>query len=272
MYKGWKYMLTLVALDMDGTLLNDERKISLFNERVIKKLKSKGTKIVLASGRPYNGLKPYLKQLDLINEDDYSITYNGALIINNKTQEIIFKKILNQDIVFQALELAKKLNIGFFAYNNQSQILTENITEYVKFEQELTHNELLTINFKEVKNEYYKITFTASKEDLDQYYSLIEKQFNQDYTVISSHDFFIEIINKKASKGQALDFLLDYLKLERQNIAAFGDNENDYSMLTVANHKFVMNNSTSDKLKDIAEEIVPNNFDDGVGLTLQKYL
>ncbi|NLK02849.1 MAG: HAD-IIB family hydrolase, partial [Clostridiales bacterium] len=73
-------MYRLIAVDMDGTLLNEDKEISDRCQELIKRLRENGKKIVLATGRPFNGVLPYIKLLDLYDKDDYVVTYNGALV------------------------------------------------------------------------------------------------------------------------------------------------------------------------------------------------
>ncbi len=91
-------MYKLIAMDMDGTLLKDDKSISERTKNAIKKAKAKGVKVVLASGRSIDGIYGYLKDLDLISDGDYVLSYNGALIQNTETKEIInFKALSGKD-------------------------------------------------------------------------------------------------------------------------------------------------------------------------------
>ncbi len=86
-------MYKLIALDMDGTLLNNKKTISKENKEAIKAAISKGSKVVLATGRPLKGIEKYLKELDLINNGDYAIAFNGALVQETKTGKFYMKTI-----------------------------------------------------------------------------------------------------------------------------------------------------------------------------------
>lgn len=73
-------MYKLLALDMDGTLLTTDKKVSKNTEAAIKAAEEKGVKIVLASGRPLDGLNRYLEELDLKKGEDYVLSFNGGLV------------------------------------------------------------------------------------------------------------------------------------------------------------------------------------------------
>lgn len=84
-------MYKLLALDMDGTLLNENKTISKENFQAIQNAKERGVKVVLATGRPLKGIEKYLNQLNLITENDYAVAFNGAVIQNTKTGKILSK-------------------------------------------------------------------------------------------------------------------------------------------------------------------------------------
>ena len=81
-------MIKMIALDLDNTLLNSDKEISARNERVLKALHDRGVHVVLCTGRPINAIWPYIEQLGLTRPDDFTITFNGGLVINNVTKEI----------------------------------------------------------------------------------------------------------------------------------------------------------------------------------------
>ena len=75
-------MYKLIALDMDGTLLNSEKKVSAKTKEALKYAIDKGVRVVIATGRPIDGVERYLEELNLISEDDYVLSFNGALVRN----------------------------------------------------------------------------------------------------------------------------------------------------------------------------------------------
>ena len=73
-------MYKLVAIDMDGTLLKEDKTVSEKTKEAIKKAREKNVKVVLATGRPVDGVKRYLEELDLCHDDEYVLTFNGAIV------------------------------------------------------------------------------------------------------------------------------------------------------------------------------------------------
>ena len=94
-------MYKLIALDMDGTLLREDKTISQNTKEAIKKAKEKGVKIVLASGRPIEGIERYLEELELLDQDDYVVSFNGAIVQNTNTKEVVSRITLTgQDLKY----------------------------------------------------------------------------------------------------------------------------------------------------------------------------
>ena len=107
--------MKLIALDMDGTLLNKESKLSSYNKYIVKEV-AKANMVVLASGRPFKSLLPFIEELSIDSINNYSIAYNGAMIVNNKCHEIIYKHLLSSNIIKECYALSLGLNVGFFFF------------------------------------------------------------------------------------------------------------------------------------------------------------
>ncbi len=84
-------MIKLVAIDLDGTLLNSQKEISLRNKQALMAAKQAGVKVVICTGRPLAAIGPYLEELGLQEEGDYSITFNGGLVQKNDTGPLLRK-------------------------------------------------------------------------------------------------------------------------------------------------------------------------------------
>lgn len=102
-------MYKLIALDMDGTLLTTDKKVSIKTQAAIKAAEAKGVKVVLASGRPLIGLTKHLEELDLMKDEDYVLSFNGGLVQNAKTKEIVSKLPLKGKDLKYLYEISKKI-------------------------------------------------------------------------------------------------------------------------------------------------------------------
>lgn len=267
-------MIKLVALDMDGTLLNSQSTLPEKNKLALQRIIAQGVKVVLASGRPFQSLKKYCDLLSLNQEDDYTICFNGGEVIHNRTEKAVYFKGIDGKIVKEAWKLSLSLPTCFFAYNREEIILYDTYSDYMMFEKNLTGNPALQLDFNQIRDEdaYVKLTFTDAKETLDRVAKTIDEAFSSTHTVIRTHAYFIEIVNRETSKGAALKYLMDTLHLKPEEVMAFGDNDNDSSMLKEAGYRIAMKNSFSRELKKIATEIAPCNDDCGVAQILDRYI
>ena len=100
-------MIKMIALDMDNTLLNSQKEISPRNEAVLKRLHEQGIKIVLCTGRPINAIWPYIEQLGLTTADDYTITFNGGLVVNNQTRAALSEHGISKDKLQAVFEIGR---------------------------------------------------------------------------------------------------------------------------------------------------------------------
>lgn len=118
-------MIKLIAIDLDGTLLDDNKEISQDNKIAIQKAKTYGIKIIIASGRPYFRVKEILQQLDLNHNTDYVITYNGGCILIGDNSEIIYEQRLSNQDICEIINFLDKYNGDIYLYC-QDQIFSLN--------------------------------------------------------------------------------------------------------------------------------------------------
>lgn len=268
-------MIKLVALDMDGTLLNSQGEISKETEKELKRILKLGIHVVLASGRPSFSLKRFFNQLNINNNNEYSIAFNGCQIINNGSLKEIYRKTISAKDVKRAYNLSTQISTSFFAYADDESILFQNNSEYVLFEKNLVNHPCVKqINFNNIPDEkqFIKMTFTENAKKLNEISDIVNQEFSSEYNVVRSHSYFIEVINKETSKGKALNFLCEYLNISPKEVMSFGDNDNDYELLKASKYRIVMSNSKSELLRNIATEICPSNDEDGIAYTLKKYI
>ncbi|MDR3960307.1 MAG: HAD-IIB family hydrolase, partial [Streptococcus sp.] len=104
-------MIKLIAIDLDGTLLNDKKDVPPRNTEVLARAKAQGVKIVICTGRPLRAIRPYLEELSLKEPGDYSITFNGGLVQKNETGEIIEKAAMQLADIHELVSVAEDLNL-----------------------------------------------------------------------------------------------------------------------------------------------------------------
>lgn len=265
-------MYKLLALDMDGTLLKKDKTISEENLRAIQKAKLNNVKIALATGRPIMGIKKYLNELGLITEDDYAITFNGAVIQNTKTNEIIDQNLITLDDVKYLYPLSKKLNVIMHVWSPDTCI-TEELNPYVKLEHRLNGTGIKLIKPDEINTStpIVKVMFVKEKSRLLEAMKHLPEEVYEKYTVFRSSPFFLEFLNKNANKGHGVQVLSQKLNIKRNEIICIGDAGNDIHMIKYAGLGVAMANGFDDT-KRAADYITKSNEEDGVAYIINKFI
>lgn len=264
-------MYKIIALDMDGTLLNEAKIITDKTKNTIKEARGKGIKVVLSSGRPLEGLEGYLKELDLIDEDEYVLSYNGCLVQETKSKKIIHKVGLKGRDLKYMYEISQQLNINIHAFSNKQGLITPKISKYTQLEAEINKIDITVVDFNTIDDDedIVKVMMIDEPDILDSAIQKMPKEIYNKYTVLKSAPFFLEFINKEADKGEGLRALAEHLGVKKEEIIAMGDAGNDIAMIKYAGLGVAMKNASME-VKEIADFITESNEDDGVRKLIDK--
>lgn len=266
-------MYKLIALDMDGTLLTTDKKVSERTEAAIKAAEGKGVKIVLASGRPLIGINRYLEELELIKGEDYVLSFNGGLVQNTKTEEIVSKVSLKGSDLKYIYEISKELNINIHAFSAKDGLITPRNSQYTYHEAEINGIDINIKDFNEVDDEedIIKVMMIDPQEILDPAIERLPKEVYEKYSVFKSSPFFLEFTHKEVDKGLGLKRLGEYLGIKKEEIIACGDAGNDLSMVKYAGLGVAMDNAVSE-VKEAADYITASNDEDGIAKVIEKFI
>jgi Cof subfamily protein (haloacid dehalogenase superfamily) len=266
-------MYKLIALDMDGTLLTTDKKVSERTEAAIKAAEAKGVKIVLASGRPLIGINRYLEELELIKGEDYVLSFNGGLVLNTKTEEIVSKVSLKGSDLKYIYEISRELNINIHAFSAKDGLITPKNSQYTEHEAEINGIDINIKNFNEVDDDedIIKVMMIDPQEILDPAIERLPKEVYEKYSVFKSSPFFLEFTHKEVDKGLGLKRLGEYLGIKKEEIIACGDAGNDLSMVKYAGLGVAMDNAVPE-VKDAADYITTSNDEDGIAKVIEKFI
>lgn len=275
-------MYKLVAIDLDGTLLDDKDEIGVENLKAIKKAIDKGVKVALCSSRIYLATKCYS---ELLSKDQPVIVSNGALIRIGR--ENIFNSYLQTEDLLEIFEIIgeDKENIRFsFGHINPLEKFLFTNNENTKKYLQMHYNKLVPLEFqikaKVIKDpaEYIgrnhiqanKISFVGENPiTLETIKNRLE-ELNK-YEITSSESTNIEITQKDIHKGSALKKLLKYYGYKREESIAIGNGQNDLSMIKKAGVGVAMKNSST-LLREHADYITKkDNNHNGVAEVFEKY-
>lgn len=266
-------MIKLIAIDLDGTLLNNNMEISEENKKAILEAKSKGVKVVICTGRPYVFTKMYIHLLQL---DTPTIMFNGGVI---KYQDFNKETFLRKDQVFQTVSLLHQKSVSYMLYTEDTvyYIPSKRVT-YLK-KMSLHVPEDIRAKFVEItdyqslvqEHDFHKVLIV--EQDEEKYPILYDylKETLKDCDIVQSSSFYIEVLPKGISKGNALQMVSDYYGIQAEDIMAIGDQENDRSMVQFAGIGVAMENANQ-SLKEVADYITDSNESDGVSKAIKKYV
>ena len=266
--------IKLIAIDIDGTLLNSQHHLTNEVKETLKKAEEKGVKIVLCTGRPLTGVQDLIAELDLYSDNDYVVTYNGSLIQKTKTKEVVSKFELSHEDYLAIDGLARKLNIHLHT-ETEDTMFTSNrdISRYTVLESHLVNMPLKYRTQEEMTEDLtiIKMMMIDEPELLDQAITLIPEEFYERYTIVKSTPYFLEFLNKKVDKGAAIHLLATHLGIEASEVMALGDNENDLPMIQYAGLGIAMGNATKN-VKNAASFITTSNDEHGVAVAIEKFV
>lgn len=264
-------MYKLIALDMDGTLLNKEKKVTDRTKKAIQDARDKGVTVVLATGRPIDGVNRYLEELNMYTDKDYVLSYNGGLVLKTKSKEVITKIGLLGEDVHYLYDLSKKLNVNIHAFSEKDGLVTPKNSKYTQVEADINGIAITEMNFDNIAKDesYIKIMMIDEPEILQNAVDNLPKEVYDKYTVVRSTPFFLEFLNKEVNKGTGLELLAKHLGVNRDEIIAMGDAGNDLHMIEYAGMGIAMGNAF-DEVKEAADYITDSNDDDGVATAIEK--
>lgn len=264
----------LLVLDVDGTLLNDEREISKRTLAALLKVQQMGVRIVLASGRPTYGLMPLAKTLELGNYGGFVLSYNGCQIIKAQNGEILFERRINPEMLPYLEKKARKNGFAIFTYHDDTLITDSPDNEYIK-------NEALLNNLKIIREDEFstaidfapcKCMLVSDKEKaligLEQHW---EKRLAGTLDAFRSEPYFLEVVPCGVNKANTLGALLEHLGVTREEVIAVGDGVCDVTMLQLAGIGVAMGHS-QDSVKVCADYVTASNEEDGVALAVEKLI
>lgn len=273
--------IRLLATDMDGTLLDDYKRLTDKNIQALQEAHYRGIQVAICTGRPYHTVMPYLTQIGI---PCWLITNNGA-VIRSPEREIIHTRYIQRESLMRVLEtLEERPRLYYHGSDNQNTYVASRWGRFKNiygFERKSLSSPLRA-GFHAMQTVYFspihrQVKFSAFAANGGQLANLIiiskdvqaletKRRQLEKITGItltrSGHDN-LEILDSDATKGNALQWLTEYRGITMKEVAAVGDHENDLSMIRMAGFGFATGNAER-MVKEEADYITKSNNEDAL--------
>ncbi|KKO52780.1 HAD family hydrolase [Paenibacillus sp. DMB20] len=259
----------LVALDVDGTLLNDDHMITERTMNTVMEAAKQGIEIVLCTGRgPQNSI-PFMEQMGLTG---YVISHNGGATVEVETRKIIHQFGMDNMALTPFMDYCREKGVHFDV-NTAFGMYVDNVDALAGPVRYMYENYLMMPSnlpaWEELEGPVVKFTAFGESKDMDAVYEEWGK-WTPVFNMLRSGEYFIDLMQEQASKGNALKQLAAMRGFEAEEVLAIGNYYNDITMLTFAGMGIAMDNSPVE-VKAAADAVTASNNEDGVHEALVKY-
>ncbi len=286
-------MYKLVAIDLDGTMLNQYGIITEKTKKAISKAQEKGVEVMIASGRAITSVKRFSKE---INSNKYFISGNGAITYDIKNNKILYENILSKTKALKIIKICEENSIYYNVYTengiiaknlsyntlyyykdnltkpdeNRTHInIVENVYDYFEQREEKILKIMICDKHKTVFNSIVRKLKELSEIEVLEVSHMSRKIIKQGTDEIALEYFYTEVSAKDVDKWNALEEIIGLMNISKEEVVTIGDNANDLKMITNAGLGVAMGESAP-YVKQSADIIAPTNDEDGVAIILNK--
>lgn len=276
--------IKVIMMDVDGTLTNSQKKISPKTKEALLKAQKAGAILILASGRPTSGLRDFEQELQMDKNHGLLVCYNGSKVVDCETNEVLFNQAMSVSEGKAVLEHMKKfdrvrpmIDKGEYMYVNNvyDNMITLNGKPFNVMEYESRGGKYKLCEVDDLAEfldyEINKILTFGDPEYLQDNYKEMMAPFDGKLSCMFTGPFYFEFTAMGIDKAKALDAVLKPLGYTQDEMIAFGDGQNDASMVNYAGIGVAMANAV-DELKAIAQDVTLSNDEDGIAESLYKYM
>ena len=276
--------MKILCLDIDGTLFNSQKNISEKTKEGLINFQKQGNRIILASGRPTQGIMHIAYELEMEAYHGLLISYNGSQVYDLTTKEVVFnqaisiedsKKVIHHCKQFDQLHIMVDYEDSFYVEDVYDCMIQKDGKPFNIIQYEAREGHMLLKEVWDLEDFVYfptnKILTTADPSYLQKHYQEISKPFKENLNSMFTADFYYEFTAKGIDKAKALSFIQEKYDLDSKDMIAFGDGQNDQTMLQFAGIGIAMENAV-ESLKEVADLITKSCDDDGIIYALEELL
>lgn len=263
----------IIAMDLDGTLNNDEKKITPKTREALMRAQAAGVRLLLASARPSPGLYRERDALELARYGGMLMSYNGGCIADAATDRVLTEMPMDIEDARRVLCLLETLPVTVIL-DDRRQFFVEDVNGY-KVRYECMNNNMRCTRVERLSTFLsfapFKLLMSVDPALLRDTQARIAAQLPPALTVVQTAAFYLEVIPRRVNKGQGIEDVCRALGCPVSSVIAFGDSENDIPMLRRAGIGVAMANATPET-KAAADMVTLSNNDDGIAHALEELM
>lgn len=264
----------MLVLDLDGTLTNSKKEITEPTKKALIEIQEAGKKVVLASGRPINGVLPLAEELELGRFGSYILSFNGARITQCSTGNLIYNKTIPHEVIEPIYQIAKQYEeVDIITYEGDYIISGLRPNEYTEKEKNINKMHIKPVeNFPEyIDFPVNKLLIPGEPSVLEEMMDVLKAKFHSLLNIYRSEPFFLEIMPQNIDKAYTLQKLLSSIGMTADQMICCGDGYNDLSMIEYAGLGVAMDNAQP-IVKEKADYITRSNDEDGVLYVIEQFM
>lgn len=264
----------ILVLDLDGTLTNSNKEITENTRKALIEIQENGKKVVLASGRPINGITPLAQTLELEKFGGYILSFNGARITQCSTGNIVYNKTLPPEVIKPIYDIIKDIDgLDIMSYKDDALLSGIAVNEYSKKESFINKMDIIpTDDFVgQLTHPVNKLLIPGEPAILEELMPKLQEKFHTLLNIYRSEPFFLEIMPQNIDKAYSLQKLLGSIGLTSDSMICCGDGFNDLSMIEYAGLGVAMANAQP-IVKESADFITLSNDENGIVHVINTFL
>lgn len=263
-------MIRLIATDLDDTLLDGRGDLTPRTLTALRRAMDAGVRITLSSGRMVEAMQPFAR---IIGVNAPMILFNGALIRDPWEGQTIFANPIPFEIARRVAKMVEDMGIYVQAYPGEGYFCNRRTEHTLGYERSIRVPcaELGVPVSEWMKGDMIKLLAIDTPERIDEAQRVLREAFAQGVSFMKSKAHYLEIVAEGIDKGRALNALRTRLGLEKDEVMAFGDGQNDAAMLAAAGWGVAVENAVVE-CKAAARIIAPRNTEDGVAQVIEQCL
>lgn len=272
-----------IALDIDGTLTNDDKKITPRTREALLAAQASGIRLILASGRPERGLRAYARELDLERNHGMLVAFNGALVIDAQSNEVLFDEPMSAEDCCAVIDHMRDFDVTpwivegdqMYVEQGMPHMILHNgesmdIVEFERYHLDLVLNEVPSLT-EFCTRPQEKLLVAGTDTYLQEHWREMSAPFEDRLSSMFTADFYYEFMAPGIDKSVGLRHALPKCGIEPSELVAFGDGQNDVAMLSLAGTGVAMGNAV-EEAKSVSDMVTGNNNEDGIAQALEKLL